>query len=400
VNVLNNKEQLFPNINHYKVDLEKKYLVRQNIFVLSLISLIGILSIVYLALIHEDLRTIIGLSAGFLLIIVFNISALAYSETHIEFLKFNKFITSIGFFSLMIIYVLLFQSPSFIPFIFLAYLIAAVYKDIKVLSIISLYFILTMIMLLVNYGNLFDFQFNPTTNNIVIGIFVVLFLSLLMISTYITIKESQFFYNQISFSKEKECRNLEMLTSLKSNVESTCYFYPDYYETVKAFFESFTKKINTHNVFNDKVEIIKMLSEGISKDEILKKYTDMTVKDVHRLESLIIKQDTLLRKISMHIFYYNQRDIHEKEIFSETHFESFDKSVDDIGTKIVAFSVFYVLLKKGLPGTKPLSKDEIDHILIETDFYHSLHPKIRLIYQENSDVFEAIYNDVFDEVVE
>lgn len=396
---MNNKEQLFPTINPYKVELEKKYLVRQNIFVLSLISIIGILSVVYLLLIHEDLKIIIGLSTGFLLIIGFNISALAYSESHIEFLQFNKFITSMMFFTLMVIFVIFFESPSFIPFLFLAYLIAAVYKDVKVLSIISLYFILTMAMLLINYGGLFYFQYNPTTNNLVIGIFVVLFLSLLMISTVITIKESQFFYNQISFSKEKECRNLEMLTSLKSNVESSCYFHLDYYDTVKSFFSAFTKKIGTDNVFEEKIDVIKKLAEGVSKAVILKEHKDFSPKDLYRLQSLVIKQETLLRKISMHIFYYNQRDIHEKEIFSETHFESFNKSVDDVGTKIVAFSVFYVLLKKGLPGTKPLTKEAIYHMLIETEFYYSLHPSIRLIYQDNAEVFETIYMDVFNEVV-
>lgn len=396
---MKNKEQLFPSIDHYKVELEKKNLVRQNIFVLSLIYIIGILSVVYLIIIHEDVRIIIGFGTGFLVIVMFNIASLSYGDTQIEFLKFNKFITSISFFTLMIIYVLYFKSPAFLPFLFLAYLIAAVYKDIKVLTIISLYFILTMSMLLINYNHLFYFQYNPATNNLVIVIFVILFLSILMISTYITIKESQFFYNQISYSKEKECRNIEFLIDLKSKVETEFYFQPNFFEKIQKLFKVFSEKAHIHNVFDEKIEILKMLSEGKSKEEVLKTFPDFTVKDVHRLETLLIKQDALLKKIAMHVFYFNQRDIHQREMFSETNFESFNKSVDDLDTKIVSFAVFYALLKKGLPGTKGLSKEEAYELLIHSDFYYLLPVKVREIYQENPEVFETIINDVFDEVV-
>lgn len=399
MSVLNNKEDLFPKVNHYKVDLEVKYLVRQNIFVISLITLIGILSIVYLLIIGAESRMVIGLSCGFILILLFNVASLSYGTTQIEFLKFNKFITSISFFTLMIVYVLYFRSPSFIPFLFLAYLIAAVYKDIKVLTVISLYFILTIVMLMINFGELFNFRFNPSTNDLVIGVFVFLFLTLLMISTYITIKESQFFYNQIAYSKEKEVRNLEMLIDLKSQVESEEFHYQEYFPKVKEMFEAFSKKLKISDVFKEKIDIIEKLTQKVDKLTILKEHEDFKIEDIHRLENLVLKKDALIRKIAMHIFYYNQKDIHEKEIFSETHFESFNKSNDSMDIKIVTFSIFYVLLKKGLPNTKPFTKEDIYHFFIETDFYYFLHPKIRLIYKENPEVFETIVRDVLDEVV-
>ena len=397
---MNNKVELFPNINQYKVDLERKYLVRQNRFALSLISVIGILSVIYLVFTHQGLKLIVGLSLGFFVIIFLNILAISYSDNQVEFLKLNKFITSISFFTLMSGFVLYFKSPSFIPFLFIAYLIAAVYKDIKVLAIISLYFVFTMVMLLLNYKELFNFQTNQSPNHFVIGVFVILFLTLLMISIYITIKENQFFFNQISFSKEKETRNIELLIHLKDQIDVSSVFHPDYYDALRQFFDAFTQKIDSRNVFDEKLSVMEQLSKGVSKEEILKAHQDLSPKDLHRLEHLVLSQDSLLRKIAMHVFYYNQQEIHKREIFSETHFESFNKSMDDLEIKIVAFVNFYVLLKRGLTGMKPMSKDEIYHMLIHTDFSYSLHPKIREIYQENADVFETIYYDVFEEVVE
>lgn len=396
---MNNKEKMFPESNKYKEKLEIKYLVRQNIFVLTLISLIGLLSVFYLIILDFEIRMILGLSSGFIVIIIFNIASLSYGHYQIEFLKFNKFITSISFFTLIIIYVLYFKSPSIIPFLFLGYLIAAIYKDIKVLMVISLYFILTITMLLMNYHEIFDFTGNSSTSYFVIGLFVFLFLSLLMISTYITLKESQFFYNQISFTKEKELRNLQLLVDLKDQIDVEKFDSLLYCERVNNFFEEFSMKLNINNVFKAKIDAIYKLSQGVKKKEILDEYKDLTMIDLNRLEAFVIDKDSVIRKMAMRIYYYNQKEIHQREIFSETHFESLNKSTDDIEIKIMTFTILYVMLKNGLPGTKQMSKEEIYHTIIDTEFFYFLHPAIRQIYQDNSEVFEVIFNDAFNGVV-
>lgn len=393
------KQRLFPQAKNYKEILEYKYLVRQNVFVLLLISFIGLVSVLYLILIKSDLRTIMGLSSGFLLIIIFNIASLAYGMTNTEFLKFNKFVTSIGFFTLMIIYVLYFKSPSIIPFLFLAYLVSAIYKDLKVLTIISLYFILTIVMFLLNYSFLFNFRNNPSTNYLVIIFFVFFFLSLLMISTYILIKESQFFYNEISFSKEKELRNLDLLIELKDKVEVEMFDHKVYYDKTRNLFKAFTDKLKIEDIFIEKIDIMDQLSQGKKKIQLLKDYPNLTIQDLNRLEKLVMTKDSILRKIALRLYYFNQKKIHEKEIFSETYFESLNKSSDEIEVKIIIFAIFYVTLKKGLPGIDPLTDEDLYDSIINTDFYHFINPSIRKIYEENHEVFETIVADLLSEVI-
>jgi hypothetical protein len=398
VTYLNNRNKLYSEVNQYKEEIEIKYLVRQNSFVLSLILIVGILTVIYLFLYDRNMRVIYGLSAGYLLILIFNLASLSYGKTRVEFLRFNKFITSISFFTLIIIYVLYFKSPSIIPFLFLAYLVAAVYKDIKVLTVISLYFILTISMLLINHAYLFDFQSNPNTNNLVIALFVFFFLSLLMISTYITLKESQFFYNQISFAKEKELRNIHLLTHLKSKIDLEIFNHKIYYNQLRQLFKAFSDKLEINNVFEEKIDILEKLASGVKKIQILKDYPNVKVEDLNRLEAIIMGEDTLIRQIAIKMYYFNQKDIHEKEIFSETHFESFNKSIDEMDVKIVIFAIFYVILKRGLPGIHSMSRNDIYQAIIETDFYYFIHPSIRQIFQENDEVFDAIFNEAFEGV--
>ncbi|MFP4478582.1 MAG: hypothetical protein ACLFPM_04000 [Candidatus Izemoplasmatales bacterium] len=396
---MRSKQRIFPEVEIYKEKMEVKYLVRQNAFVLSLIALLALLSLAYLIFIQAEIRMIMALGAAFIVILIFNIASLAYGMTSIEFLKFNKFITSISFFTLIIVLILYFKSPSFIPLLFLGYLIVAIYKDLKVLGVISLYFVLTISMLLINYSFLFDFRNNPSTNYIVIGFFVFFFLTLLMISTYITTKESKFFYNEISFSKEKEVRNLDLLIDLKEKIELETFDQPNFYEKVKDLFKDFSSKLQIENIFKEKIEIIEKLHKKENAEDILKEYPDFTIDDLNRLEKLILSKDTVLRKIALKIYYYNQKMIHEKEIFSETHFESFNKSTDDIEIKIISFAIFFVILKKGLPGVKSMTNEALYEAITQTDFYHFIHPRVREIYEENPEVFNAIVMDAFSEVV-
>ncbi len=395
---MNTKQRIFPEVERYQQYLEFKYLVKQNIFVLLTIFLVGLLMLIYLLIAGYPLRNILGLLSGFAAVLIFNIASLAYGMKDYSFLKFNKFITSISFFTLILIILLYFKSPSLIPFLFIAYVISAIYKDLKVLGVISLYFVFTISMILFNYSYLFDFQNTPSPNYGVLGFFVFFFLFLLFVSTYITIKEIKFFYNEISFSKEKQNRNIDLLIYYKKKIAPDNHNYDLYYKKVELVFDDFCKKIEIDNHFDEKLEIIKQLDKGKSIDDILKTHSEFNKNDILRLKNLVLSEDSNLTKLALKIYYYNQKQIHEKEIFSETNFESFDKSGDEIEVKIISFVVFYVLLKKGLPGMKPLTDNELYDAIINTDFFHFINPRIRKIYKENSEVFNSIVADVISEV--
>ncbi|MFW5795003.1 MAG: hypothetical protein ACOCV1_05925 [Bacillota bacterium] len=395
---MNTKQRIFPEVEKYQQYLEFKYLVKQNIFVLITIFLVGLLMVIYLLLAGYMARIVIGLISGFAAVLIFNVASLAYGMNDYSFLKFNKFITTVSFFTLMLVILLYFKSPSLIPFLFIAYVISAIYKDLKVLAVISLYFVFTLAMILLNYNYLFNFQNNPSPKYGVVGFFVFFFLFLLFVSTYITIKEIKFFYNEISFSKEKQNRNIDLLIELKNDINPDNQNYDMYYDKVKAIFEDFSKKINIDNHFDEKLDIIKKLNHKEAVDKILKEHPDFNKTDIARLENLVLREDSNLTKLALKIYYFNQKQIHKQEIFSETYFESFDKSGDEIEVKIISFVVFYVLLKKGLSGMEPLTDEELYDAIINTDFFHFINPRIRKIYKENSEVFNTIIADVISGV--
>ena len=88
-------------------------------------------------------------------------------------------------------------------------------------------------------------------------------------------------------------------------------------------------------------------------------------------------------------------DIKHREIFSETHFKSFNHAADQIEIKIVAFSIFYAALKHGNEYIPPISEADIAKVLLETDYYYYFDPRVIKIYEENVRVFESIIADVF-----
>ena len=134
---------VFPETQYYREYLEVKHLKGQNKLVAFTIFLMMILTVVYLAVARFNLMTILSFTLGYVIVLVFNFAASAYSEENFRYLKFSKYITSITFFTLIIAMIVYFQSPSLIPLLFVAYAISSIYKDIKVLLVLTVYFLFT-----------------------------------------------------------------------------------------------------------------------------------------------------------------------------------------------------------------------------------------------------------------
>lgn len=329
---------------------------------------------------------------------MFNFATVAYSKEHYYYLKLNKYITSISLFTLILTMIIYFKSPSFIPLIFVAYAISAIYKDTKVLIGTTVYFIFAVLMLIFNFKFIFEFQNNIVIKNLAIGFFLILFLLILLASSFIIINEKTFFYNNIAFAKEKEYRNLDLILEFKSKLKTGSISNQDYYQNTKEILQEFSKKIEIEDVFSEKIDILQELDSGKDKKEILKNHPSYSKYDLDRMEKLLIYKTSKLSKLMLKIKNSSTKKYKTREIFSSTHFQSFNKQSDSIEVKILCFVVYYVALKRGLSGMKPLTNQELFDTFINTDLYYFIDPKVIKIYRDNADVFNTIVDEVFGRV--
>jgi len=395
---LKKKYFVFPETQYYREYLETKHFVGQNALVVMSIILMMLLTVLYMFLANYQILPILAFVVGFLIILMFNFATVAYSKEHYYYLKLNKYITSISLFTLILTMIIYFKSPSFIPLIFVAYAISAIYKDTKVLIGTTVYFIFAVLMLIFNFKFIFEFQNNIVIKNLAIGFFLILFLLILLASSFIIINEKTFFYNNIAFAKEKEYRNLDLILEFKSKLKTGSISNQDYYQNTKEILQEFSKKIEIEDIFSEKIDILQELDSGKDKKEILKNHPSYSKYDLDRMEKLLIYKTSKLSKLMLKIKNSSTKKYKTREIFSSTHFQSFNKQSDSIEVKILSFVVYYVALKRGLSGMKPLTNQELFDTFINTDLYYFIDPKVIKIYRDNADVFNTIVDEVFGRV--
>ena len=150
------------------------------------------------------------------------------------------------------------------------------------------------------------------------------------------------------------------------------------------------------NIFTEKIEVLQALESKKSKKEILNQYPNLKENDLLRLERLLLNQKSALRKLILKIKHTHTGKIKTREIFSGTHFQSFNKQSDSIDIKIISFVIYYVALRKGLAGMKSVSNEELFNGIINSDLHHFIDPKVVKIFKENADVFNTIVDDAMN----
>jgi hypothetical protein len=390
----------FPETKYYREYLEFKHLKGQNQLVAFMVLLMMILTVSYMFIAKYQLIPIISFGLGFLLILIFNYALTAYSQEHYYYLKLNKYITSVGLFTLVLAMIIYLKSPSLIPLFFVVYAISSIYKDIRILLIVSIYFLFSSIMLLINFQYIFNFEATIIVKDLTIGFFVILFLIILLLSSYIIVKEKTFFYQNIALAKEKEYRSLELLLNLQEKGKPRIIHNHDYYEKTKKFLKEFSENNNIKDLFTEKLIILQKLENNQNKEAILSEHQSFDLDDLDRLENLLLHKNSYLQKLILKLKHSQTAKFKTKEIFSATHFQSFNKQNDYIETKILCFVVYYAALRKGFLGLKPINADSVYDILSNSEFSYLIDSRVLKIYEENSEVFEQIVKEVYQEVNE
>ena len=387
--------RVFPEIEEYREMLEIKHLRAKNHFVILLLAVGATLTILYMALTDYAVAYIVSLLIAFLALILLNLTCLAYGRENIRFNQLNKYVTTFGVFAVAVAMLFIFQSPSMLSLLFIAYALAAFYQDRKVMLISNVSLLFTFLALMTNFRAFFTVENASAENDFGLYFFVIIFISLLTISQYIMIKQKGFFYNQIAISRETEFRNIDFMIDACEKSTGAKIDTKGYFAAAESFAKALSAKIGVDDAFAGKLAVLKDLEAGTKYEVILAKHPDYAAGDLDRMSELLFTGRHKLRKVAIKMSRVRGVDVHKREIFSETQFKTFNHPSDTLEIKIIAFAVFYAALKRGSAGMRPLSEAEIYDAIVHTDYYFYNDPAVMRIYRENSAVFDAIVKDAF-----
>lgn len=385
----------FPENGDYREQLEFRHLRTKNRFVVALLALGAVGTTVYMALSAFPLRDTIGLFIGFSALLLMNVACIAYGKESIRFNELNKYVTALGVFVLTIAMVFVFQSPSMLALLFIAYALAAFYQDRKVMLISNVFLFFAFLALMTNFRDVFGLSVETFENAFGLFFFVILFITLLTISQYIMIKQKGFFYNQIAIAKETEFRNIEFM--IEAGEKATGRKVPGrgYFAALSTFTKALGARIGIEDAFAGKLDALRELEAGTPYDKILASHPELDATALVRLSDLLVTGTHKLRKVAIKLARVRAVDVHRREIFSETQFKTFNHPSDTLDIRIVAFALFYAALKRGIPGMRPLRETEIYDALVHSDYFYYNDPGVMRIYRDNSEVFDAIARDAF-----
>ena len=376
----------------YKESLELAHMKRKTVIVnILLVVLAGLL--VYF-LIAEGIDKNIVYSALLMFTVLLLINALFYSfdQDLYNNLKLAMYITILGIYSIAIMLILNFLTPSIFTVLFLAYAVTSIYQDYKSMLLSSSALFISGSLLIVGYPEIFTLVGNTDPQTFYALIFLSVFVLLLTLSSYILIKRKTFFYNQLASIKESEVRNMELMMEVEFIKKKKTHDYSGYYDDLLMFSKELSKKIGIDNIFMRKIQILKDLRTS-TPGELVEKYSEYTLEELENMRNMEIEVHQKMKKIGTKASKSNGIEVNRKEIFSESQFKSFNHYDDSKYAKIISFAVFYTLLKIQKPYLEELEEDKIKDILYNSEYFYRVDRDIINIYLNNNEVFDTIVKD-------
>ncbi|MBN2605305.1 MAG: hypothetical protein JXR62_05695, partial [Bacilli bacterium] len=295
-------------------------------------------------------------------------------------------------FSIAITLVFKFQTPSVFTALFLAYAVTAIYQDFKSMIISNFALFIAGSLFILRFPRIFQLVGSDQSQTFFILIFLIVFVMLLTLSSYILIKRKTFFYNQLAQIKESEIRNIELLLEVEKIRTNKSLDSDQYYETLKNFTKELSKKLSVENVFSRKIDILKDL-KNMSNIEVLNRYPEYSLEEITELKNMELEINNKMRMIGVKSSQSFGVEVSRNEIFSESQFKSFKHHGDNSYVKIISFVVFYTLLKIDKPYLKALDEKIIRDVLLNSEYFYRVDRDIINIYLENNEVFDTIVKD-------
>ncbi len=386
-----NKYQ-FAQLEIYKESLELAHLKRKTKIFMSLVFILAGIVLYFLLQISASNDTVISIMTMFLVLLAINVAFYSYDDDLYNNLKIAMYISTLGVYVIAVSLILQFQSPSIFTSLFLAYAITSIFQEYKTMILSNFALFISGILLVLRFPEIFQIVGTNESQTFFILVFLIIFVLLLTLSSYILIKRKTFFYNQLADIKESEVRNMELLLEIENIKTNSHLDVKEYYETLNKFSVELSKKIGIENVFQRKIELLKDLKNK-KIDDILLKYTEYNIDEINEIKYMELEVRKKMIMIGIKASKSHGIEVSRKEIFSESQFKSFKHFGDAHYVKIISFVVFYTLLKLDKPYLPALEEERVKDILLNSEYFYRIDREIIDVYLENNMVFDTIVKD-------
>lgn len=389
----NTSKYRYKQLEIYKEILELRH-IKIKTLVVNIVNMVFAVFVgYYLYRLQTDPMLIWGIEFLFVMLLLVNIILYAQDNDLYNNLKMAMYVNTIGVFVIAVSLILIFQTPSIFTSLFLAYAVTSIYQEYKVMLISNGALFISGFLLAFQFNTIFSVPGNSAIQDTYIVIFLFLFVMLLSISSFILIKRKTFFYNHLAQIKESEVRNMNLLMEIEQNRWGTTLNADKYYKALNTFSVHLSKKIGIDNVFKRKIKLLQDLN-NYPINEILERYPDYTQEELEEMKYLELSTYHKMRNIGIKASKSFDVEMSRKEIFSESQFKSFKHFSDERYVRIIAFVVFYVLLKMEKPYLEEMTNEEILDVLYNSEYYYLIDRDIMEVYIQNNEVFDTIVNDI------
>jgi hypothetical protein len=387
------KKYQYSQLEKYKEHLELQHLKLKTIIVNIMVFLISFVVLYFLVRLEVPQSDLIPIMLLFVTLIIINITFYSYDSDQYNNLRIAMYINTMGVYIATIVLILQFQTPSIFTSLFIAYAITAIYQDYKAMLLSSALLFFSGLILLSGYPDIFTLAGNTSPQEGFIIAFLVIFVLLLTLSSFILIKRKTFFYNQLAQIKESEVRNMKLLMEIEKIKTNKELDYDSYYSSLLKFTEVLSEKLEIDNLFQDKIRILKD-SKNMTISELVAKYQTFSKEEINEILELELETHEKMKMIGIKASKSIDVNVDRKEMFSEAQFKSFKHEGDHRYIKTISFVVFYTMLKIEKPYLKAMSEKEIKDILFNSEYFYRIDRDIIDVYLNNNEVFDTIVRDI------
>jgi len=353
-------------INDQIYKMESDHLRKKTIIInIILISFVVPLTLVLYAFDIDFLNIFVYLLT-FAFIITVNMIFYYYRRL-LTNIRLSMYITSIGMYIMTTALILDVRTPSIFTMLFLTYATLSLYQDYKVSIFNSFLLFSSGLFITSQFPDVFESGTALSPSIFYIVVFLLLFIALLSVSSAIIIKRKNHVYKQVVDVKEREFKYIETIFELQEKYSEKEFDYKEYYQKLEEFTDALSNTIGMSNVFAERISILKDMTK--LKDKTLsKKYKGYNHADFSELKQLELRKYKKIPYLALESAQIDDIQPEEKELIFERRSPTFNDREDDIQVKIVAFSVFYVLLRTGNIHIKPLSHEQIFEVIGRPEF--------------------------------
>ncbi len=369
------------------------YMRRKAFFVSIVLAVVLVLAVIALYIAEASIVSLI----------IYSLLVMAVISLNLLFFRFPRFfpdiklaasLTVLGLYLLSLGLILEMRVPSIFTILFLSYAISAIYQEVRssVLNNLALFFV--GVIIIFRFPEFFHTEEGITPDTAYLFVFLLVFVALLALSSFILLKRKRYYFKQLGRIKEREHKVIDTVFRLRENYAGHTFDHEEYYDKLESFAHEFSRHIGVEDVFKERIDILRDMGE-LSVDQLVDKYTDYSVGDLRELAQLELSKNRKMRYVAFQASQAQHIEISRKDMFSERWYPTLNHHKDNFEVQVVAFAVFYAFLKTEKPLNRVITDEEIMEILSLEEFTGLIHPSILEVFYNNTNRFVEIVEQAF-----